>query len=72
SNLFICKDCEERFPNPEIDLNCIKCGNKFTFFDGKWIDSPTFMWMKEPLESKNNNEEITNQEIINTISNSSQ
>lgn len=72
SNLFICKDCSERFPNPDIDMNCIKCGNKFTFFDGKWIDSPTFMWMKEPLESENIGEEITNQEIMNTISNSNQ
>jgi len=53
TNVFICKDCSEKFPNPDIDLNCIKCGNKFTFFEGKWIDSPTFMWMKQPLEKIN-------------------
>jgi len=59
SNLFICKDCTEKFPNPNIDLNCIKCENKFSFFDAKWIDSPTFVWIKEPVKKDNEIEEIT-------------
>jgi len=59
SNLFICKDCNEKFPNPNIDLNCIKCENKFSFFDAKWIDSSTFMWVKEFVKQDNEIEEIT-------------
>ncbi|MFQ5498002.1 MAG: response regulator [Nitrosopumilus sp.] len=63
SNLFICGNCKERFPNPNIDLNCIKCGNKFTFFDAQWINSPTITWVKESLIPKNN--KISNLESMN-------
>jgi len=68
ANLFTCNDCEEIFPDPSIDLNCLKCGNKFTFSDANWIQSPTFMWMKESAEQNKEHEEISNPEIIRIVS----
>jgi len=66
SSLFTCNECTERFPDPNMDMNCIKCGNKFTFTEGNWINSPTFMWMKEVLEQKESTE-ITNDEIMKMV-----
>ena len=59
SNLFTCKECNEKFPNPTIDLNCIKCENKFSFFEAIWIDSPIIMWINESEKQHNEIEEIT-------------
>ena len=61
-NLFVCNDCEEKFPEPTMDLNCIRCGSKFSFTEANWIQSPTFMWMKESIEEAPV-EEVSNEEI---------
>ena len=68
SNLFVCHDCYERFPNPDIGLYCIKCGNEFTFFDGKWIDSQIFMWRKESTYQEIKEDTISDQDRPKVIS----
>lgn len=66
-SIFICNNCTEKFPDPEMIFNCIKCGNKFEFTDANWVSSPTFKWMKEPI-NQNKSLDIENPEILKVVS----
>ena len=68
-NLFACNDCGEKFPEPTMELNCMKCGNRFSFTEANWVQSPTFMWMKESAETSP--DDVSNEEILKAISESS-
>jgi predicted RNA-binding Zn-ribbon protein involved in translation (DUF1610 family) len=39
---FICKQCGDRFENPEFDVACRKCGKVFAIKESKLIDIPKF------------------------------
>jgi len=66
-SVFICKNCTEKFPEPEMNFNCLKCGNKFEFTDAKLVNSQTFKWLKEPI-NQNKSLDIENPEILNVVS----
>lgn len=38
-NYYICKDCEDKFPDPSRDYICVKCGNRFPLEKAKWVTS---------------------------------
>lgn len=67
SSVFICKNCTEKFPEPEMGFNCLKCKNKFNLKGAKFVNSPTFKWLKEPI-NQNKSSEIENPEILNVVS----
>ena len=66
-SVFICNSCTEKFSDPEMIFNCIKCGNKFEFTDASWVNSPTFKWMKEPI-NQNRTLNVENPEILKAVS----
>jgi len=39
---FICRDCSERFEDPEYDLNCRSCGKDFTIKEAQLSEVPKF------------------------------
>jgi DNA-binding response OmpR family regulator/RNA polymerase subunit RPABC4/transcription elongation factor Spt4 len=41
-NYYICKNCQEKFPEPLVQYICGKCNNKFTLENAKWVTSQAF------------------------------
>lgn len=71
ANLFTCVDCTYTFPDPSIEVLCLKCGNKFSFSDANWVQSPTFMWIQvSNFSSTQVQSNITSPEIMDIVSNS--
>ena len=39
---FVCRDCGEKFENPEFDLNCRSCGKSFSIKEAQLSEIPKF------------------------------
>ena len=39
---YVCKDCEERFENPELDVVCHNCNKSFTVKEAQLMEIPKF------------------------------
>ena len=60
---YVCKDCNEKFEHPDLQINCRKCNRVFTIEESKVLEIPKFT-----LNTKRKNEIKQNVASLQSIS----